>query len=190
MFISLEKHKTIVENLQIKNNKLSELLTYSINENENKNKEINKLKDDFDKKLEEEVKSKIDWYDKFAQKLLNEAEKSEGLIKTQLASFYKEEEYKIARVIIERYLYKDELIKNLQEFKFNYERDFYERKNAFEAFVNNFGTYEISRHHLDGKKNIFISWYEQLEKLKQELATQVANNITLVNQLEKLKGVK
>jgi hypothetical protein len=82
------------------------------------------------------------------------------------------------------------LIKNLQEFKFNYERDFYERKNAFEAFVNNFGTYEISRHHLDGKKNIFISWYEQLEKLKQELATQVANNITLVNQLEKLKGVK
>ena len=69
MFILLEKHKTIVENLQIENNKLSE-------KNENKNEEINKLKDnlewfreelkkkddEFEKRLYEELADRLSWY--------------------------------------------------------------------------------------------------------------------------------
>ena len=81
MFILLEKHKTIVENLQIENNKIVE-------ENENKNEEINKLKDNlewfrkelkkeddkFEKRLYEELADHISWYKKLEQELLNSNE--------------------------------------------------------------------------------------------------------------------
>ena len=71
MFILLEKHKTIVENLQI--------------ENKNKNEEINKLKDnlewfreelkkkddEFEKRLYEELADRLSWYKELEEELLN-----------------------------------------------------------------------------------------------------------------------
>ena len=193
MFILLKKHNKILAETK-------QELEKSKEKNYDRFKKINELEENFDKKLEEEVKSKINWYNEFAEKLLNEAEKNKGKIKTEFGVFYEFEEYKIARLIIERYLYKDELIKELNNEIAQKNNLFYQRQDKFNEYIRSlendtslYNYFSDKEHH----KIFYIAFLEQIDKLKselelakQELATQVANNIILKNEINKLKEVE
>jgi len=198
MFILLEKHKTIVENLQIENNKLSE-------ENKNKNEEINKLKDnlewfreelkkkddEFEKRLYEELADRLSWYKELEEELLN----------SSVIDKHVKESKNIVKSFIFAYHYikgrKRDLDQEINEIR----QKTLHRENLFDKYIlslrignrdsemfyqMNYST-DIEKH-----KTFYITFLEQIDKLKieleaskQELATQVANNITLVNELKK-----
>lgn len=200
MFITLEKHNKILAESKQELEKAKQKLEKAKEKNYDQFKKINELEENFDKKLEEEVKSKINWYNEFAEKLLKESEKSDGKITTQLGIFYEDEEYKIARLIIKRYLDKDELIKELNNEIAQRDNLFDQRQNKFNKYIRSlendkslYSYFSDKEHH----KIFYIAFLEQIDKLKselelakQELATQVANNIILKNEINKLKGVK
>jgi len=206
MFILLEKHKTIVENLQIENNKLSE-------ENKNKNEEINKLKDnlewfrkelkekdyEFEKRLYEEMVDNVSWYKELEQELLNS---NEEIIEKHI-----KESKNIVKSFIFAYHYikrrKQDLDQDINEIR----QKTLDRENLFDKYILSLrvvGNSDSERFYqlnystdIEKHRTFYITFLEQIDKLKtelealkQELATQVTNNITLVNQLEKLKGVK
>ena len=200
MFILLEKHKTIVENLQIENNKLTE-------ENENKNEEINKLQDNlewfreelkkeddkFEKRLYEELADRLSWYKELEEELLNSSEEiidkhikeSKNIVKSFIFAYHyikgrkrdlDQDINEIGQKIMDRANLFDKYILSLRIGNRDSER-FYE---------SNYST-DIQKH-----RTFYIAFLEQIDKLKteleaskQELATQVANNITLVNELKK-----
>jgi hypothetical protein len=200
MFILLEKHKTIVENLQIENNKIVE-------ENENKNEEINKLKDNlewfrkelkkeddkFEKRLYEELADHISWYKKLEQELLNS---NEEIIEKHI-----KESKNIVKSFIFHYGYVKDKNRDLKRDIDETRQKTWDRQNLFDKYIlslragnrdsemfyqMNYST-DIEKH-----KTFYITFLEQIDKLKtelealkQELATQVANNITLVNELKK-----
>jgi uncharacterized protein (DUF3084 family) len=196
----LEKAKQELEKAKQELEKAKQELEKAKEKNYDRFKKINELEENFDKKLEEEVKSNIDWYNKFAEKLLKESEKSDGRITTQLGIFYEDIEYKIARLIIKRYLDKDELIKELNNEIAQKNNLFYQRQNEFNKYIRSlendtslYNYFSDKEHH----KIYYIAFLEQIDKLKseleltkQELATQVANNIILKNEINKLKEVK
>jgi len=192
MFILLEKHKTIVENLQIENNKLTE-------ENNKLSRENNKFSeekdDEFEKRLYEELADHISWYKKLEKELLNSSE--------EIIDKHIKESKNIVKSFIFHYGYvkgrKRDLDRDIGETR----QKTWDRQNLFDKYIlslragdqdsamfyqMNYST-DIEKH-----KTFYITFLEQIDKLKteiealkQELATQVANNITLVNEL---KGVK
>jgi hypothetical protein len=200
MFILLEKYKTIVENLQIENNKLSE-------ENKNKNEEINKLKDnlewfrkelkekdyEFEKRLYEEMVDNVSWYKELEQELLNSNEEiiekhikeSKNIVKSFIFAYHS----------IKRR--KQDLDQDINEIR----QKTLDRENLFDKYIlslrvgnRDSESFYQSKYssNIQEHRTFYITFLEQIDKLKtelealkQELATQVANNIIFVNQLKK-----
>jgi regulator of replication initiation timing len=193
MFILLEKHKTIVENLQIENNKLTE-------ENNKLSRENNKFSeekdDEFEKRLYEELADHISWYKKLEEELLN----------SSIVDKHVKESKNIVKSFIFHYGYvkgrKQDLGQEINEIR----QKTLHRENLFDKYIlslrvgdyNSESFYQMNYStDIEKHKTFYITFLEQIDKLKteiealkQELATQVANNITLVNELEKLKAVK
>jgi len=212
MFITLKKHNKILAEAKKELENTKKELENTKKELENTKKsnydqftKIHELEKNFDKELEKQVKQKIDWYNKFAEKLLKESKKYDNLTETQLGDFVPDEEYKIARLLIQKYLDKDEFIKKLNDDISKMWHEIRSREDLFNKYIDslkhngetkffyqtNYST-DIEKH-----KTFYIAFLEQIDKLKselelakQELATQVANNIILKNEINKLKGVK
>jgi len=199
MFISLKKHNKILAETKKELEDAKKELEDTKKNNCDQFTKIHELEKNFDKELEKQVKQKIDWYNEFAEKLLKESKKYDNLIETQLGDFFPDEEYKIARLLIQKYLDKNEFIKKLNNDISKMWHEIWSREDLFNKYIDslqhngetkffyqtNYST-DIEKH-----KTFYIAFLEQIDKLKselelakQELATQVANNITLTNELK------
>jgi N-terminal acetyltransferase B complex non-catalytic subunit len=221
MFILLEKHNKIVENLKIENNKIVENLKIENNkiveennkiveennkivEENNKLTEKNKnfegslkwFQEGYEKRLYEELADHISWYKKLEKELLNSSE--------EIIDKHIKESKNIVKSFIFDYLLVKDKYRDLNRDIYEIRQKTLNRENLFDKYIRSlrvFADYDSESFYqmnyssdIEKHRTFYITFLEQIDKLKteiealkQELATQVANNITLVNEL---KGVK